>query len=333
MGYDLAVTLNWAGNITGKSAFEDAEAADEAGVHSIWSGEAWGGDGFTPLVLLAARTRQIRLGMGIANIYSRSPAALAQHFASLDDISGGRAIIGLGTSGANVVEHFHGVPFRKPLTRMREYIDILNLLLAQKPLIYNGEIFQLERGFTLRMELARPHIPIFVASLTPKSVRQTAELADGWLPIWTPVADLPAQVRQFRDYAKAAGRDPAALSVRAPGTIVVTPHVDQAREALAGMLAFYIARMGVFYYEHVSRLGYQEMADAVRAGWEAGGSKGGAAAVPPETQQAMGLVTSSVEEARERLAEQAAAGIDLHSVQVHADSPQALRQTYEALAK
>lgn len=331
MSYDLAVNLDWTGNVSRDRAFDAAIAADEAGVHSIWTGEAWGGDGFTPLVLLADRTKRIRLGTGIANVYSRSPAALAQQFASLDDISEGRAIIGLGTSGANVVEHFHGVPFKQPLTRMREYIEIINLLIAQKPLVYEGDIFNLQRGFTLRTELRRDHIPIFVASLTPKSVRQTAEIADGWLPIWTPVQDLAAQISQFRDYAAAAGRDPASLQVRSPGTILITSDVERGRAGVAGGLAFYLARMGVFYYEHVSRLGYQEMADRVRAAWQEGGSAAGAAAVPADMQQAMSLVTSSIDEARDRLAQQAEAGVDIHSVQVHAESPRELRKSYEAL--
>src|SRR5262249_56210715 len=109
-------------------------------------------------------TGRIELGTAIVNIYSRSPGALAQDFATLDQLSGGRMLIGLGTSGPNVIEHFHGVPFEKPFTRMREYVEIINMLMRQEKLDYAGEIFKLARGFTLRFAPVRPHIPIWIAA-------------------------------------------------------------------------------------------------------------------------------------------------------------------------
>ncbi|HEY8491714.1 MAG TPA: LLM class flavin-dependent oxidoreductase [Dehalococcoidia bacterium] len=331
MGYQLAVNVDWQGNLDRERAFQRVRAADEAGVHSVWVAEAWGRDAFTMMTQLVERTSRIQVGSGIVNVFSRSPAALAQHFATLDELSGGRMIIGLGTSGANVIEHFHGVPFQKPLRRLREYVEIINLLMAGTPLKYEGEIFHLQRGFTLRFETVRKHIPVYLATLSPRSVRQTAEIADGWLPIWTPVGDLPKLVQGFRDAAAKAGRNPADLVVRSPGTIVITKDVERARAGVAGGFAFYVARMGVFYYEHVTRLGYGELADRIRQAWEEGGSRAGAAAVPGDLQQALGLVTDSVEAARERLAEQAAAGVDLHSVQVDAEDPHELQRIYERL--
>ncbi len=110
------------------------QAAEDGGVHSVWATEAWGPDAITPLAVAAAWTQRVLLGTGIVNVYSRTPAALAQHFATLDLFSGGRMILGLGTSGAQVVEHFHGVPFGRGLRRLHEYIDIINLLMAGKPL-------------------------------------------------------------------------------------------------------------------------------------------------------------------------------------------------------
>jgi hypothetical protein len=141
------------------------------------------------------------------------------------------------------------------------------------------------------------------------------------------------EVRRFRAAAAAAGRDPAALTVRAPGTIVITRsgNIERARQAVAGSFAFYVARMGTFYYEHVSRLGYADEAAAIKKAFDEGGSAAGTAAVSPELQQAVGFVTDSIDAARERLAQQSEAGIDLHSVDVQADSPAEQQKIYEQL--
>ncbi len=130
MARKLTIGVNWQGRFDFKALIERAKLADQAGIHSIWVAEAWGRDAFTLLTLLAEHTHKIQLATSIVNIYSRTPAALAQHFATLDEFSGGRMIIGLGTSGPQVIEHFHGVPFNPPLTRMRETVDIINLLIA-----------------------------------------------------------------------------------------------------------------------------------------------------------------------------------------------------------
>jgi alkanesulfonate monooxygenase SsuD/methylene tetrahydromethanopterin reductase-like flavin-dependent oxidoreductase (luciferase family) len=143
MPYKIALGVNWQGKPDFKGMIERAKAADDAGAHSIWVAEAWGRDAFTSLTLLAEHTKRIALATGIVNTYSRTPGALAQHFATLDELSGGRMIIGLGTSGPQVIEHFHGVAFNPPLTRMREYVEIINLLMAGQPLNYAGKLFKL----------------------------------------------------------------------------------------------------------------------------------------------------------------------------------------------
>ena len=166
----LSIGVAWTGDNT-EQVIRDAKVADEAGVDSLFVAETWGHDAFTLLTLLARETKRIKLGTAIVNIYSRSPGALAQHFATLDQLSGGRMLIGLGTSGPNVIEHFHGVKFEKPFTRTREYVEIINMLLRQEKLDYDGDVFKLARGFTLRFTPVRPHIPIWIASITPKSVQ------------------------------------------------------------------------------------------------------------------------------------------------------------------
>ena len=196
------------------------------------------------MTLLARETKRIKLGTGIVNTYSRTPAALAQHFATLDELSAGRIIIGLGTSGYRVIEHWHGIPFQPPLTRLREYVDIIRMIMAGEPLNYSGKVFTLERGFRLRFQPIRSSIPIFIASLTPKSVAQTARIADGWMPVLIPIEQLGTQVTAFRHQVQAAGRDPQSVLVRSPGIITVTDDVETVRMENKAHVAFYATNMG-----------------------------------------------------------------------------------------
>ena len=173
MARRVAMGFDWQGSLDRERAFERAKVADAVGVDSLWVAEAWGRDAFSLLTQLAERTERAKLGTSIVNIYSRTPGALAQHFATLDELSGGRAIIGLGNSGPRVIEHFHGVKFQPAFTRMRETVDILRAYLRHESVVYEGEIFRLERGFTLRFEPVRKEIPIYLATLNPRSVMWT----------------------------------------------------------------------------------------------------------------------------------------------------------------
>lgn len=314
MARKISIGINWQGALDYKASLERVQIADEAGVHSAWVPEAWGRDAFTILTLLADRTKKIQLGTAIVNTYSRTPAALAQHFATLDELSGGRMIIGLGTSGPQVIEHFHGVPFRPPLTRLKEYIEIINTLMRNEPLRYGGKLFTLQRGFTLRFTPVREHIPIYLATLNAKSVKLTAEMADGWLPIMIPLPNLKGEIGAVRQMSVAAGRPANAVSVRAPGAVTVTSNVERARAEAAGTLAFYIGRMGTFYAEQLTRHGYGEAVQAVKKAWE-GGSRAAAEAVPADLIDATSYA-GPVEACIERLQAQEESGVDIHSVHV-----------------
>ena len=150
-----------------------ARIAEDVGVESLWVAEAWGRDAFSMLTQLALETKKIQLGTAIVNVFSRTPAVLAMTFGTLDELSGGRAMIGLGSSGANVIEHWHGVKFDKPATRLREYIEIINTIMRRQKLDYDGKVFQMSRGFTMQFPTVREHIPTYIASITPKSMEQT----------------------------------------------------------------------------------------------------------------------------------------------------------------
>lgn len=316
MAHNISVGIDWQGNIDYPAIIERVKIADAAGVHSVWIPEAWGRDAFTILAVLAYETKQIRLGTGIVNIYSRTPAALAQHFATLDELSGGRMIIGLGTSGAQVIEHFHGVPFEPPRTRLKEYIEIINTLMKGEKLNYQGKLFNLQRGFTLRFQPVRDQIPIYLATLNAKSLKLTAELADGWLPIWLPMKKLKAEIDAVRSMSMAVGRPADAVSVRAPSTVAVTTHVDKARAAHAGTAAFYIGRMGVYYAAQLTRLGHGETVEKVKGAWQ-NGSRAAAETVTDELVDET-FCAGSVEECLDRMQAQEECGVDVHTVSVEA---------------
>lgn len=331
MAYRLSIAMPSRGTREREAVFDDVRAADDAGVDTVWVAESWGEDAFTLMTQIVERTQNINVGSGIVNVYSRTPGALAQHFATLDVVSGGRMVIGLGTSGANVIEQFHGMPFTFPLRRLREYVDILKILLSGEALEYEGEIFQMSRGFTLRFERQRDHIPIYLATLATASVRMTGQRADGWLPIWTPMDMLPGLTEEMRLHATKAGREADAVTVRSPGGVIVTHDVERVRAQVAGNFAFYVARMGEFYYRHIHRIGYGEIADGIREAWDSGGSAAGAVAVPADLQQSLTFVTDSIGAARERLAAEEDAGVGLHTVRVDVEDPKEAERIYSDL--
>jgi F420-dependent oxidoreductase-like protein len=330
MARNLSMSFNWQGPMDYEQACARVRLAEEAGVDTVWVAEAWGRDCFTILTLLARETTRIKLGTGIVNCYSRTPAALAQHFATLDEFSGGRMIIGLGTSGHRVIEHFHGVPFQPSLTRLREYVEIMRMILAGEPLKYQGKVFRLERGFRLRFPPVRSSIPIFIASLTPKSVAQTAAIADGWMPVMIPLPHLAAEVTAFRQLVRDAGREPQSVIVRSPGAVTVTRDIDKAREESKAHLAFYITNMGDFYREQLLRLGYEEAVSIVRKAWDEGGRAAGTAAVPEALVDSL-FFAGPVDACIERLEAQAAAGIDMHTVRVEANDAREMVQILQRL--
>jgi len=327
----ICISLDWQQLADRERLSRQAEIADRAGVDTVWVAEAWGRDAFTILTLLATRTKRIKLGTGIVNVYSRTPAALAQHFATLDEISEGRAVAGFGTSGPQVIEHFHGVPFKPAVTRMRETIRIMNMLIAGEPLNFEGKLFKLGRGFKLRFEPIRPHVPTWVASLNPAALKLTAELADGWMPIMIPASHLASELESFRERVLAAGRPADAVAVRSPDRVIAAlDDPKRARRQAAGTLAFYIARMGTFYGAQLERFGYGEAVAAVRKAWNERGSEAGSDAVPEALLEEITTV-GSVAACGARLDEEARAGIGLHNVTVQARSEAELERAYGEL--
>jgi alkanesulfonate monooxygenase SsuD/methylene tetrahydromethanopterin reductase-like flavin-dependent oxidoreductase (luciferase family) len=329
----LSLSIDWQGNFDPRRVLSRVAVADEIGADTMLVPEAWGRDCFTILTLLADRTKRICLGTGIVNVYSRTPAALAQHFATLDELSGGRMVAGFGTSGANVIEHFHGVKFEPSLTRLREVIEIFNAYLRHEAVRYSGKLFHLERGFTLRFEPVRKHIPVVLATLNPKALDLTATHADGWLPVMIPLDKVPEEFGALRAKVTAAGRDPAAFDFFSPGGVTVATGAARARAemAVAGTTAFYIGRMGVYYARQLERLGFTDEVALVKEAWK-NGAAAAAAAVPEAMRKRLGCV-GDVGECRERLAAEAEAGVTVHRVNVATDDDREFGKALEALLR
>lgn len=240
-----------------------AVLADRLGYHSFWVPEAWGFDAFSLLAEIAVRTKRIELGTGIVNVYSRSPALIAMQTATLDHISGGRFNLGIGTSGARVVEGFHGRPFEAPLTQVRDVIRATRTLLAGGSLETAGLKRQpTVRPFTLEMEPVRRYVPIYVAALKENAITSIGEMADGWIPIFWPYDRLAHGRAWVAKGAAKAGRDPSAITT-APFTIVIPIPGKGATKRAKDLIAFYIGGMGEYYKELLTGFGHGEACERI----------------------------------------------------------------------
>ncbi len=253
--------------------------ADRMGVSQAWSAEAWGMDAIVPLAFLAARTEQIKLGTGIMQISARVPSMIAMTAQSLDTVSRGRFILGLGVSGPQVVEGLHGAAFAKPLSRLRECVELLRIALGGEKLAYEGEHYLLPRpggeGKPIRLsQPPRPQLPIYLATLGPKSLKMTGELADGWLG----TCFLPEHANVFLDDLQAgaakAGRSLADINIEAGGYFEIDDDVDRLVAERKPGLAFTLGAMGSaktnFYNDAFCRAGYEGPAKEVQSLWVSG---------------------------------------------------------------
>src|SRR5947209_11401002 len=263
---------------------ELAREAEALGYESAWAAEAWGVDAVSPLAWLGAQTTTLKLGTAIMQLPGRSPANTAMTAATLDLLSGGRFLLGLGTSGPQVVEGWHGQEWGKPLGKTREYVEIVRSVIRRDRLEHHGEHYDIPvrggtgLGIPLKL-MARPlraEIPIYIAAISPKAIEQAFEIADGWLPIfWS-----PEQARSVFPLARARDGFDIAPSVPA----VVTDDVESARDALKSYYAFYIGGMGArsknFYNDLFVQYGFEAEAEHVQELFLGGQQVEAAAKIP-----------------------------------------------------
>ena len=277
---------------------QEARDLESAGVDLIWGAEIYGYDLVSTLAFLAGQTERVQLMTGIIPLYSRSPALIAQTAATLDALSGGRFILGLGSSGPQVIEGWHGVPFEKPLGRTRDTIEICRKVWSGDRVTHDGITYDLplaEGGTGLGKPLKfmnRPpehDIPIALAAIGPKNVELTAEVAD----IWQTIHFVPDRFEQVWGDSLAAGTakrpaDKAPLEILAGGTVALGsgPHVDEAREAARGLIGFYVGGMGAknknFYNDLFKRYGWEQEAEEIQDLFLSGKRAEAIAAVPDE---------------------------------------------------
>lgn len=231
--------------------------ADRLGYDSFWLPEVWGYEVFSLLTEIALKTKRIKIGTGIINVFSRSPALIAMQAATLDEISGGRFILGLGTSGKNVIEGLHGRDFEKPLTQTRDVIRVVRTLLDGQPLSEADTKLRKYRPFKLDFTPTRRRIPIYVAALKQKSITSIGEMADGWMPIFWPYNHLDQGREWIAEGAAKAGRDPSEIKTAPFTTVIPIPGRGAAAKA-RDLISFYIGGMGEYYKELLSRFGYVE---------------------------------------------------------------------------
>ena len=254
-------------------------AADEMGVYAVWTAEAYGSDAVTPLSWLGALTKQIKLGTAIMQMPGRTPANAAMTAMTLNQLSNGRFLMGLGLSGPQVVEGWHGVSYKMPLTRSREYVEIVRKIFARREkLTYDGRLYQIPYmgndatglGKPLRSTLhASPEIPIYLAAIGPKNVELTAEIADGWLPIFFSPQKFEAIYGPSIAAGLAkAGKSAAGLDIAPTVSVVITDNLGEGYNMLRPLLALYIGGMGAkgknFYYDLAVRYGYEAEAAEIQ---------------------------------------------------------------------
>jgi len=290
--------------------------AEALGYDSVWTAEAYGGDAVTPAAWILAQTDKIKVGTAIMQMPARSPAMTAMTAMSLAELSGGRFIVGLGASGPQVVEGWHGVPYGKPVTRLKEYVQIMRQIFAREAAAtFDGEIYQLPYHGAGATGLGKPlksilhceeDIPIFAANITPRGVKAAAEVCDGFFPIWMD----PEKYSVFeepinRGFAKAGDKNLTQFEVSPFVTVVMGDDVEKCMMPIRGNMALYIGGMGArdqnFYNNYAKALGFEDAAIKIQDLFLAGKKDEAAAAVPAELIDACHLV-GPAERIRERLA-------------------------------
>jgi len=317
----VSTSLSYAGGF--KESAAQAVALEKAGLDTIWVAEAYGFDAVSLMGYLAAVTETVEIGAAILPIYTRTPSLLGMTAAGVDALSDGRCILGLGASGPQVIEGFHGVPYTQPLTRTREIIEICRQVWARERVVHDGKAYTLplppEQGTGLGKPLklithpVRDRIPIYVAALGPKNVRMTAEVADGWLPLFY----LPEKVDDvwgddLTAGAAARSADLAPLEIVAGGLLAVGDDAARMRDFARPMIALYVGGMGArgrnFYNDLAGRYGFEAEAVKIQDLYLDGKKDEAAAAVPDGLLEAA-TICGPEGYVRDRLAAYKEAGI------------------------
>jgi len=303
--------------------------SEKLGIESIWSPEGWGYDGLTPLAYLAAKTSKIKLGTGVLQIGTRTATNTAMGALSMNSLSKGRFILGLGTSGPQVMEGFHGIIFDEPILRTKENIDVIKMIFRGEKVSYQGKHLKHPsregQGKVMKNESdPDPDIPIWIASLGPKNLELTGAVADGWKGTSFIAESAESMFKHIRSGAEAAGRSFSDITINVGGTVYFTDDVDKAVEELKPMLAFTLGAMGSrkfnFYNEVYSRAGYADEAKHIQNLWIEGKRNEARKAVPAEMVMKTGFIGTD-EMIKERIRLYRDVGVNEIAAQLRFASP------------
>ena len=332
----------WGLGLTPEQQLDLVCDAEAAGYHSVWAAEAYGSDTATVLAWLAGQTERIWLGSGIFQMPARSPAMTAMTAATLDHLSNGRMIIGLGSSGPQVAEGWHGQRFGRQLQRTREYVEVLRKALARERLEYEGEIYQLPlpdgpgKALKLMIGTVQERIPIYIAAIGPKNTQLCGEIADGWLPFFFSPEHVDESRRLLQEGADRSGRSLDGFDVAPSVNLCIDEDVDRARDAMRPFLALYVGGMGSrernFYNQAVRRYGFEDAAREVQDLYLSGKKEEAAAALPAELIDTVCLVGPH-EAVRDRLRAFDEAGVGTMVVTPVAADPNERRRMVRELAE
>ncbi|PID97121.1 MAG: LLM class F420-dependent oxidoreductase [Actinomycetales bacterium] len=344
----LGINLGYWGAGDNQENIVLAEEADRLGYAVCWAAEAYGSDVPTVLAWVGARTSRIDLGAAVMQIPARSPAMTAMTAATLDTLSGGRFRLGLGVSGPQVSEGWHGVRFTAPLARTREYVEIVRMALRREIVHHEGTHFTLPlpdgpgKALKLTVRPVRDHVPLYLAAVGPKNLELTGEIADGWLAIFFSPEHGSDHLAQLRAGARKSGRgddgsDPlTGFDVVPTVPVVITDNMDYAYASVANYAALYIGGMGSreknFYNQLACRMGFEEQAKQVQELYLAGKGRDAAAAVPRQFLDETSLLGPR-ERIRDRLAAYHEAGVTTLSISPFAPSRAARRDTVVEMAE
>ncbi|MFZ0323285.1 MAG: LLM class F420-dependent oxidoreductase [Actinomycetes bacterium] len=340
----LGVNLGYWGSANDADNLLLAQEADRLGYSVVWAAEAYGSDAATVLSWVAAQTSRIDVGSAVFQIPGRTPALTAMTAATLDTLSGGRFRLGLGVSGPQVSEGWHGVRFDKPLGRTREYVDIVRLALARQVVRYDGEHFTLPlpdgpgKALRLTVHPVRDHLPIYLAALGPKNLELAGEIADGWLALFFSPEHAEDSLRHIRAGRTKVDRDLSGFDIVPTLPIVVGDDLEVCAEPVRSHAALYVGGMGSkdknFYNALATRMGFGAAAAEVQERYLARDYADAARAVPFEFIDATSLI-GPVERIADRMQAFAAAGVTTLTIQSYAPTLEerlnAVRTAAEAL--
>ena len=334
----------WGLGLTAHEQLELVREAESLGFDSVWSAEAYGSDAATVLAWIAGQTEKIKLGSAIFQMPGRSPAMTAMTAVTIDQLSNGRMLLGIGSSGPQVAEGWHGQPFAKQLQRTREYVDVVRMALARERVEYHGESYELPipggpgKALKLMIPPVQPKIPIYIAAIGPKNTALTGEIADGWIPTFFSPEYMHESKKLLEEGAtkREGGKLPDDFDIAPMVSIAIDDDIDRARDVMRPFVALYVGGMGSreknFYNALVRRYGFEDAAQEIQDLYLGGKKEEAAAAIPAEL---IDLVTicGPRDRVTERLEVYRAAGVGTLIVSPMSFDPEQRKRTIRELAE